>query len=337
MKNIVWDDDTDIKKPQNTPEVSDDDVKSYEPGRKAKTEPAASTVRYGEKITGTSGASGKLQEAINASTIQLGGGKIFRFQNAVGLYRVGFSVSGITEDEAEGLSAQYEKLCNDSTVGFLDFDRIFRVNDQWVFSFKLSCDGDNAVSVYDMVHSDGSGPMLSGDMLIKELVQILINHQSRFTKKDYQPLRCISPHTVFLVRSPRGEISVRILPLILSGNFPSQVPNDSKPDVTTDVYSACYLACEVMSGGFAAKGVAIREPSALVQKAMAPFPSWRPSLTSFAEEFEVTAKHAIPSTPLYQDDDYGLIKGLRQIIHELFPQHEARMSEKHTTTWRIKE
>lgn len=347
MKNIIWEDlnmDTDEKKV--TPDPSIKDTKSWDPGAssgkaepKADPEPRSSTVRYGGEghRTSASPQDKKLQEKINASTVTVGGGKLFLYTTSGELYRVGFAVTGMTDEEAEGLSGKYEKLCNDSTIGFLDFDKAIRVNDQWVFSFKLPYSGDNICSVYDMVHG-GDGPALSGDKLLGQLVQILINHRSRFTEKDYQPLRCISPHTVFLLRNPRGQVSVRILPLILSGNFPSQVPNDSKPDVTTDVYSACYLTCEVLSGGFAAEGMAIREPSALIQKAMAPFPGWRPSLKAFAEELELDhvgpVSRAKQSSGEEKNESYGIFKGIGQMISDLFPRNEEAIADKRDTTWR---
>ncbi len=338
MKNIVWDDDIDdIKQPQNPPVTGDEDVKSYEPGKKSGGQKSAgtsaSTVRYG-----SAGGDSKLQEKINGSSIKLGGGKLFRYTDANGLHRVGFAVSGMDDKEAEGLCGKYETLCDDSSVGFLAFDRAFRVNDQWVFAFKLPYDDKNAVCVYDMVHGVGEGPVLSGDRMLAQLVQILINHRSRFTENEYMPLRCISPHTVFLLRSPRGQVSVRLLPLILSGNFPGQVPNDSKPDVTTDVYSACYLACEVLSGGFADEGVAIREPSELIRRAMAPFPGWRPGLKAFAEELELDHVGPLPRNKekIYNEksDGYGIFTGLSQMFSDLFSQNKADHSEHHTPTWR---
>lgn len=241
----------------------------------------------------------RLHTAINDSKMRAFGGTIFRFEDEDGLPRVGFAVTNLTYDQANAMKSRYARLCESDMRCFLGFAGMIPVKEYWVYAFRVPA---GASSIYREVRSarETGAAAIDGEQLLRQLVQIFLRRESRSGEGGYQPLLCVSPYTVYVIRDAERDAGVQLLPLIsVDGSRPVEIPADPKPDVSTDVYSACYLYCEVLSGGFACDGFSqIVRPDPCIINAMAPVVNWRPDIRVFANQLNLDAPQPQAKAPV---------------------------------------
>lgn len=232
-----------------------------------------------------------MQDALKSSRLHLFGGTLFHYNTPGGTPRVGFAVVDQTEDEVQAMAARYERLCN-PYHGFMAFEGVTRLPDCHVYSFQVY---GSSVSVYQEVHEGEKEPgreVIDSELLLRQLAQTILCYSSG-SERDYRALNCICPHTVFVLRDLPGGPRAVILPIITpagSGDrLPTEIPNDSKPDITSDLYAACMLVTEVWSGGFLCDSASITVPnSELIRDTLSPIAASRPTMNEFAAQLELT-------------------------------------------------
>lgn len=212
-----------------------------------------------------------------ADGVFINGGVLFDCKLS-GYDMVGFAVTSKTNFELK--QSYYANLTWDDDT-FLQFMSARVINDQQIFIFRKG----KAESVYSAVRGEFFVDAMG---VLRQLVKLLVKHQSRDSQKHYTPL-CISPHTVFLVEHG-GEPEVKILPLqIADQGRPCELPADGELSVSSDLYAACYLCSEIYSQAFVCeKGHVTELPGFdLIHEALSPFPFSRPELKAFANALEL--------------------------------------------------
>ena len=213
-----------------------------------------------------------------ADGISVNGGILFECK-INGYDMVGFSINSSTNLEVK--QSHYANLTWDNN-GFLQFMNARAINDQQVFIFRKG----KAESVYSAIHR---GSNVDAMTVLKQLVELLVEHQGRYSQSGYVPL-CFSPYTVFLLDKGSGSPEVKVLPIQIQDNArPCEVPNDAEFSVSSDLYAACYLCSEIDSRAFVAENGHVTELDAcsLVHDALSPFPYSRPELKVFDDALEL--------------------------------------------------
>lgn len=213
-----------------------------------------------------------------ADGIAVNGGVLFDCK-LNGYDMVGFAINSNTNLDIK--QNHYAGLTWDNN-SFLQFMTARSINDQQVFIFRKG----KAESVYSLIHR---GVTLNAMEVLRQLVQLLTEHQSSYAQSEYVPLS-FSPYTVYLLNKGDMAPEVKVLPIQIQDNArPCEVPNDAELTVSSDLYSACYLCSEIDSQAFVSENghVTALDTCGLIQDALSPFPYSRPGLKAFADALEL--------------------------------------------------
>lgn len=217
----------------------------------------------------------ELTEGIRNASIHCFGGVVFQCKNQRGRNLIAFAVSDQPERNHKMRDQRYyetDEMQLDAGLRFPRYEGAVHTGGYWVYLFKLP----EGVRPVKELAQDCSDAVLSG------LVELLIKYQRCYTENEYQPLKSICAHTVFV----DDERNVYLVPLAWdNADLPVTVPRDRIQSVKTDIYSICYLVTEIENNGH--KNVVdnyARPGRAIVERGLLAFPSWRPDLRTLASE-----------------------------------------------------
>lgn len=218
----------------------------------------------------------ELMEGIRNASIRCFGGVVFQCKNHRGRNLIAFAVSDQPERNHKMREQRYyeiDEMQLDAELRFPRYEGAVHTGGYWIYLFKLP----EGVRPVGELGPDCSDAVLSG------LVELLIKYQRRYTEKDYQPLKSICEHTVFIDDDQRN---VYLVPLACDNtDLPVTVPRDRIQSVKTDIYSICYLVTEIENDGHKnAVDNYARPARPVVEQGLLAFPTWRPDLRTFASE-----------------------------------------------------